>query len=328
MPTFDSLISRGNVNLSTDVLGEIFSAAAEQSAVFSLGRQLRMMNAAELQLDVLSALPSVYFVGEKGNSPSGTFSHLKQTTSAEWDNVTITAEELAVIVPIPVNLVNDANFPVFDEVQGLITTAIAQKVDNSVLFGTPGTDVPATWRNGVFTGMPTAHKIAVGGLGDIYNVILGASGTYAQVEADGYEVNGNLAAQVIRGKIRGLRDGSGGTVGMPVFAPATQPVGAFRYELDGAPTAFDRLGSLDLAKALMISGDWSQLVWSIRQDIKFDRFDSGVITDASGVIIHNLMQEDLVALRCTFRMGWQLPNPINYLNTNANTRYPFAAVIP
>jgi HK97 family phage major capsid protein len=327
MATFNSLVSRGNVVLTSDQLSEIFGAAAEQSVVFTKARQLRTMQANELTLNVLSALPSVYFVGEKGSDPTGTFSHLKQTTSAEWEGVTLTAAELAVIIPVPISLVQDAAFPVLDEVRPLLVNAIAAKVDQSVFFGGPGTDVPASWPSGIVLNMPANHKVASTAFGDIYNAILGPSGTYSRVEQDGYEVNGNIAGLVMKGRLRGLRDGAGGSVGMPVFNQ-TPNTGRFSYELDGVGTAFDKLGSLDLTKALMITGDWDKLVWSIRQDIQFDRFDSGVITDAAGVIVHNLMQEDLVALRCTFRMGWALPNPINYINSSAATRYPFAALVP
>jgi hypothetical protein len=36
----------------------------------------------------------------------------------------------------------------------------------------------------------------------------------------------------------------------------------------------------------------------------------------------------MVALRAMVRLGWQVPNPINRLNTNAVTRYPFAVLVP
>ena len=42
----------------------------------------------------------------------------------------------------------------------------------------------------------------------------------------------------------------------------------------------------------------------------------------------NLAQQDMVALRAVMRVGWQLPNPVNNVNTNAATRYPFAALLP
>lgn len=57
----------------------------------------------------------------------------------------------------------------------------------------------------------------------------------------------------------------------------------------------------------MISGDFSQLAYSIRQDITFKIFDQGVIQDpATGDILYNLMQNDMVALR---RHAFGLGNP-------------------
>jgi hypothetical protein len=38
------------------------------------------------------------------------------------------------------------------------------------------------------------------------------------------------------------------------------------------------------------------------------------------------MQQDMVALRVTLRMGWELPNPINATNDDNTTRFPFAIV--
>ena len=36
----------------------------------------------------------------------------------------------------------------------------------------------------------------------------------------------------------------------------------------------------------------------------------------------------MTALRVVFRMGWALPNPINLVNEDAATRYPFAILQP
>lgn len=36
----------------------------------------------------------------------------------------------------------------------------------------------------------------------------------------------------------------------------------------------------------------------------------------------------MVALRVVFRAGWALPNPVNRVNTNEDTRYPFAVLKP
>jgi len=36
----------------------------------------------------------------------------------------------------------------------------------------------------------------------------------------------------------------------------------------------------------------------------------------------------MVALRAVMRLGWQVPNPINRLQTTEADRYPFAVLIP
>jgi len=53
-----------------------------------------------------------------------------------------------------------------------------------------------------------------------------------------------------------------------------------------------------------------------------------VIDDGAGNILFNLAQQDMVALRVVMRLGWALPNPVNRVNPNAATRYPFAILEP
>lgn len=49
----------------------------------------------------------------------------------------------------------------------------------------------------------------------------------------------------------------------------------------------------------MISGDFSQLVYSIRQDITFKLFTEGVVQNTDGTIAYNLMQNDTVTRKVT-----------------------------
>ena len=66
----------------------------------------------------------------------------------------------------------------------------------------------------------------------------------------------------------------------------------------------------------------------MRQDISYEILTQSVIQDGSGTIVFNLAQQDMVALKATMRLGWQTPNPINRINTNSSTRYPFAYLTP
>ena len=65
----------------------------------------------------------------------------------------------------------------------------------------------------------------------------------------------------MRAKLRGLKN----TNGAPLFKADLQ--GSTQYALDGLPMNFPNNGAFDKSKALMISGDFSQLVYAIRQDI-------------------------------------------------------------
>jgi hypothetical protein len=66
----------------------------------------------------------------------------------------------------------------------------------------------------------------------------------------------------------------------------------------------------------------------MRQDITYKLLDQAVIQDGAGNIVYNLAQQDMVALRAVMRLAWQVPNPINKLNTNAATRFPIGVLKP
>ena len=105
----------------------------------------------------------------------------------------------------------------------------------------------------------------------------------------------------------------------------TDMQGSTRYALDGMDMYFPINGAFDPGESLAIVGDWSQLVYAIRQDMTFKIFDSGVIQDPSSKsILYNLMQNDMVALRAVMRLGWEIPNPINAYNADLDAAFPFA----
>lgn len=76
----------------------------------------------------------------------------------------------------------------------------------------------------------------------------------------------------------------------------------------------------------MVAGNFKQLVYSIRQDVDVKILDQAVIQDPSTkAIIFNLAQQDMIALRVTFRMGWAMPNPATRMNEN-RVNVPFAYI--
>lgn len=288
---------------------EIIQGTIEQSSVLSMGRKLANMTAKQSKLPVLDSLPVAYFVdGDAGQ---------KKTAQQAWDKKVIYAEEIAVIVPIPEAVLDDAEYDIWAEVKPRVQEAFGKVIDEAILFGT---GKPANWRQGLVPSIPAAAKVSLASVGDLYDATLGEQGSIAAVEQSGYFVSGHVADISMRAKLRGLKDQDG----RPLFLNNMQSAGS--YVLDGSAISFPRNGAFDKSQGLMISGDFSQLVYSIRQDITFKLFTEGVVQNPDGSIAYNLMQNDMVALRAVMRLGWEIPNPVNGLEKDKSKRFPFAVL--
>ena len=296
------------------VTREIMQGAIAESAVLRMGRRLANMSSKTQTINVLDALPSAYFVnGEATDSGAG--DAFKRTTKMAWDKKKLYAEEIAVIVPIPEAALDDADYDIWGEVKPRLTEAFGKVIDAAILFGT---NKPSTWRAGVVpSAIAVGNGVPVGA--SVFDDIMGESGLIAKVELDGFNPNGVMSAIQMRGKLRGLKD----TTGQPIFKSDMQ--GATRYGLDGMDMYFPMNGAVDPAQAQMIVGDWSQLVYAIRQDMTFKIFTEGVIQDpTTKAITYNLMQNDMVALRAVMRLGWEIANPINAYNADIENPFPFS----
>ena len=318
---YNDQLSRVDIQalIPEDVQQEIVQSIPQQSTVMQLGRRLPDMSRNQRRIPILSSLVTAYFV----NGDTG----LKQTSDQAWNNKYIDAEELAVIVPIPEAVLSDTSYNIWDEIKPRIVEAIGQKVDLAVLFGD---NAPSAWPTDLLAGATAASNVvSLASAIDAFDAILGESGTMSAVETDGFNITGHVGALSMKGKLRGLRDSNG----QPLFMTGLNAGGGgsamqtmTRYELDGSQVFFPMNGGFDANAALLFSGDWSQLVWAMRQDITFKLLDQAVITDSAGEIVYNLAQQDMIALRAVIRLGWQLPNPINRIQTTEANRYPFGVL--
>lgn len=289
---------------------EIIQGVVARSAVLTRGRRLPNMSSRTYKMPVLDMLPLAYFVnGDTGQ---------KKTTKMMWDKKFIVAEEIAVIVPIPETVLDDSEYDIWAEVRPRIEEAFGKVIDGAVLFDE---NKPDSWRDGLVASATAAGAtVTLGSADNLYDKIMGENGVIAKVEDSGFFVTGHMADISMRAKLRGLKD----EIGQPIFKSDMQT--STSYSLDGSPMIFPNNGSFDKVQALMISGDFSQLVYSIRQDITFKLFTEGVIQNTDGTIAYNLMQQDMVALRAVMRIGWEIPNPINAQKTDKTKRFPFAVM--
>jgi HK97 family phage major capsid protein len=322
MTVYNSVIARNDAAalIPEDVSAQIVAALPTQNPIMQLARKLPNMSRAQRRMPVLSALATAYFVaGDVG---------LKQTSQMAWENRYIDSEELAVIVPIPEAVLDDAGFDVWATVRPEIERAFSYAINRAVLYGT---NIPSTWVTnlgsaGLVAGSTAAGQtVAAASYTDLYEAILsetsgGVDGVFMNVEADGFMVTGSIASPTFKGKLRGVRDLNL----QPIFKTNMQD--ATRYELDGTPLYFPTDGSIVPTEGVLISGDWNQLVYAIRQDITYKVLTEAVIQDGSGAIVYNLAQQDLVALRAVMRLGFALPNPVNLMNQDDTTRFPFSVL--
>jgi hypothetical protein len=328
---YNNVISRADAAdlIPEEVSNAILNDIAGSNPLLQMARRLPNMSRSQVRMPIMSALATAYFV----NGDTG----LKQTSEVNWTHRHIDAEELAVIVPIPQSVLDDiqnGGYDVWGQVKPSIVQAFGIAITQAVLYGT---NIPATWSVNLggagicvstVTGgaSPATHIISAASYTDWYEALLGrtvagVSGAFMLCEADGFAPNGILGHVSLKGILRNERD----TDGNLLFKTSVQT--ATDYSIEGLPPVkFPDDGSITAATSLAVVGDWTKLIYAMRQDISYTVADQGVIQDAAGNIVYNLFQQDMVALRATMRLGFALPNPMTRLGAGAATQFPFVTV--
>lgn len=297
------MITRQNAEalFSEDLVAEIIQGVTKQSAALRMFRRLPNMSSNIMRMRVLDALPMAYWVNDSTDNGR------KQVTNAAWANKYIVPAEIAVIVPIKEDVLDDASIDIWGEIRPRLVEAIGKKIDQAIFVGV---DKPSAWRADLLSSIVQAGAYVSQGGGTLYSAINDAM---VKVEESGYNVTGVVGGVDVKGKFRMMLDTSG------------QPIKG--TEIDELPKAYIDNGAWDKTKAQMIIGDFTQAVYSIRQDITYKVLDQAIIQNPSdGEIMYNLAQEDMVALRVVMRLGWEIPNPITALQPDEAVRFPFAAI--
>lgn len=297
------MITRQNAEalFTEDLVAEIIQGVTKQSAALRMFRRLPNMSSNIMRMRVLDALPMAYWVNDSTDNGR------KQVTNAAWANKYIVPAEIAVIVPIKEDVLDDASIDIWGEIRPRLVEAIGKKIDQAIFVGV---DKPSAWRADLLSSIAQAGAYVSQGSGTLYSAINDAM---VKVEESGYNPTGIVGGVDVKGKFRMMLDTSG------------QPIKG--TEIDELPKAYIDNGAWDKTKAQMIVGDFTQAVYSIRQDITYKVLDQAIIQNPSdGEIMYNLAQEDMVALRVVMRLGWEIPNPITALQPDETVRFPFAAV--
>lgn len=309
-PVYNSSITRDSSDdplIPVPVSSQILQEMPTQSFLLQRAGRVQMSTKTQRQ-PVLDVLPMAYWVsGDTG---------MKQTSNVDWKNVSLVAEELAVIVPIPEAYLDDAQVPIWDEVRPRIVEALGAKIDAAGLFGT---DKPSSWPAAIYPSAVAAGNVVRTGTADDFGVDVANLGEV--IAKDGFAINGFASRPGLTWKLVAMRTEQG----VPLYQPNLQD-GTGPGMLYGYPVSEVNNGSWDADEAELIAGDWTKAIIGMRQDITWKMFDQGVISDGSGAVVLNLMQQDSVALRVTMRVAFATSNPVTILNSNANTRFPFGVV--
>ena len=271
------------------------SAAASSTALSAFPTV--SMGTKTTNMPVLATLPEADWVSE---------TEAKPTSKVTWANKTLVAEEIAVILPVHENVLDDASVAILDELAALGGSAIGKKLDQAVLFGT---DKPTTWTSPALVPAATTAGNVVANVdgnantSDLYGAIVQAAG---MVAGDGYIPSTLLTSLALRYKMANIRNADGNL--------------AFQGEsFAGFNTVFNQNGVWDPTAAEAIVVDASKVRIGVRQDITVKFLDQATV---GGI---NLAERDMVALRIKARYAYVLGHGATSLST---TGTPVGVVTP
>lgn len=283
-----------------------FSAALRTFRTVNLGTKIN-------NYPVIASLPVAEFIS--GENP-GDSSAEKPATMMDWDDRTLTVEEIAGIVVIPENVVDDADLDIWGEVRPRVAEAVGRTLDAAVFFGT---NAPSSWPDGLVPAAITAGNEVVEGSS---NTDLGGdlSDTLGEVEDDGYDATTWYARRSIRRRVRNLRDDQNA----PIWVTALNAAGQNVPSIWGIDVAYVTNGAWDDSVATALVGDASKAILGIRKDLEFKFLDQATVDMGDGLV--SLPQRDLIGLRFKMRVGFQTAETLT-ADGGANA-YPFAVLTP
>jgi HK97 family phage major capsid protein len=314
-------ISRSDVaTLIQDAYGNDFLGwAAQQSAVLQ-AFPTRNMGTKTIKEPVLATKPHAGWVGESATLATG----VKPTSKVTWANKNLIAEELAVIVPVHENVINDATESVLAEITKTGAEAIAFALDAAVIFGA---NKPQTWTSpDLLTSATQSGNVYPTGASGTPNDLAGSILQAAEGLSVRYDPTTLLARRGLRFRLANLR----ATTGEPIFMSSLSDQG--NTDMVHGLNTFYVTGTVDDGSggdtliwdpedfdAFVV--DRSRVLIGVRQDITVKFLDQATV---NGV---NLAERDMVALRFLARYAYVLGDNIAF-GSQVSTSSPAAVIGP
>jgi HK97 family phage major capsid protein len=265
----------------------LLDAAVASSTVLQAFPKVNM-GTKTTHLPVLASLPTAGWVSETAAKP---------TSEVTWADLTLVAEEIAVIVPVHENVLDDATTSILEEVTRRGGEAIGKVLDSAVIHGT---NKPSSWVSpdlvaaAVAASQTSAITLGAANVADIPGSINKAG---RQLAKTGFMPDTLLGPLTLRYDVENIRD----STGAPIFR---------NESLGGYQTYFNRNGAWEAAEASLIVVDSSRVRIGVRQDITVKFLDQATV----GSI--NLAERDMVAIRMKARFAYVLGISTTTLGTN------------
>lgn len=296
-------ISRAEVaTLIQEAYAPTLLASAKEASTVLSAFQTVSMGTKTTHMPVLATLPEADWVSESATAPEG----VKPQSEVTWADRTLVAEEIAVIIPVHENVVDDATEAVLDEIASLGGQAIGKKLDEAVIFGL---DKPASWVSAALLPAAVAAGQTAAVVDGVANEsdLVGATNKVAEaIAVAGWQPDTLLSSLALRYRVANLRDANGQLV--------------FRDEsFNGFRTFFNKNGAWAPASAAAVVVDSSRVKIGVRQDITVKFLDQATV----GSI--NLAERDMVALRLKARYAYVLGTAATSVGAN---KVPVGAVTP
>lgn len=295
-------ITRAEVaSLIAEEYGSQVIKAATQTSVAMQAFPTVNMGTKVTNMPVLATLPVAEFVSDTDNT--GT----KPTSQVTWANQTLVAEEIAVIVPVHENTIDDATEDILAQIAELGGQAIGKVFDGAVFFGT---NKPSSWTSldlqaaAVAAGNTVEIGATSGTVDDLYGAHLQVAGLIAE---DGFDPTTLIAKRALTYQLANLR----GNDGHPILV---------NDGVLGFDTYWVRNGSWVPADATSLVVDPATVRIGVRQDVTVKFLDQATV---GGI---NLAEKDMVALRFKARLAYvlgQVATP-----ETATRSYGVGAVLP
>ncbi len=267
--------SAGGFLVDAPLSREIFKNIQNKSIIIPSLRKIRMASAT-LTIPGIDEEPIANWVSTEGATKDIDTESIKQ--------LVLTAEELAIVVPVTEIMLEDSITDVIAMIREEIEDTFVEVLEQSYLGYFATTPFAITISNAV----PAANIIAFGTGADL---VVDISQALSRLEVNGFMDNIEFKTHpIVRGLLRDLR----GTDGHPLFQPgnATAPDTFFghpisysrNFQQTGSPAAYE-----------LIVGRWDWVIEGVRNELKIKVFDAGIVGN------HNLIMQDKIAVRATIR---------------------------